>query len=77
MGRVINILIAVIIVLLLISGCQSDEEKKKAHFKKGQAYVASDSACWRLVGLQPLSKIDPRYLEANLNLGETYLKLAS
>ncbi len=72
----IRILFTVILVTVLtISGCGSDEDKKTSHFQKGKAHFEQGEYKRAEIEFKNAIQIDPKYIEAFISLGDTYLKL--
>ena len=67
----------VVLMLLIIWGCSSDEEKKLSHFEKGNAYFEEGSYKSAELEFKNAVQIDPEYVAAHVKLGETYLKLGN
>ena len=64
-----------LLVILIFSGCATDEEKKLSHLKKGQAYFENGKYREARIEFKNAIQIDPRYLEANIQLAETEVRL--
>ena len=67
--------ICILICFILLVVCASDEEKKKAHLKKGEAYFDKGEYESAELEFRNAIQIDPEFVDAYLKLGETYLKL--
>ena len=57
--------------ILILAGCASEAEKKQSHFKKGQAYFENGQYKEARLEFKNAIRIDPRYLEANIQLAKT------
>jgi len=77
MGRLKQFFIIIFFVYIAMYGCSSDEEKKVSHLKKGRAYFDKGEYKSALLEFKNAVQIDPEYIEAYINLGETYLKSAN
>ncbi|MBW1754395.1 MAG: tetratricopeptide repeat protein [Deltaproteobacteria bacterium] len=65
----------ILVIAFLILGCASDEEKKQAHFSKGNAYFEKGEYKSARLEYKNAIQIDPKYKQAHQKLGETNLKL--
>ena len=63
-----------LLVVLTICSCSSDEEKKIRHFEKGKAYYEKGEYKEAVLELKNALQIDPKYSEAYYMLGLTSLK---
>ncbi len=77
MGRAFKSFTVLLIILMAISGCASDADKKKAHFEKGNGYFEKGEYKSAVIEYKNAVQLDPKYLAAYIKLGETYLKLAN
>ena len=75
MHNYIKTFIAIISVSIIVAGCASDEEKKISHFHKGQAYFEEGQYKSAVLELKNALQIDPRYIDAQMQLAQTYMKL--
>jgi len=64
-----------ILVILLLSNCQSDEQRFAAHMEKASLYIAEEKLVEAVLELKNAVKIEPLSDTAYLTLGVTYLKL--
>ena len=72
----LNRLVCIMLALaLFFPGCSSDEEKKESHFKKGVVYYEKGEYKSAELEFRNAIQIDPEFVDAYEQLGETYLKL--
>jgi len=64
-----------LMIALMAGGCSTDEQKKRAHYEKGEAYYAKGEYKAAKIELKNAVQIDPKYAAAQLKLAETSLKL--
>jgi len=75
MCRTKVVLLVFVSTLYLLTGCASDEDKKKSHLEKGNSYFTNQEYRSARIEYKNAIQIDPAYVEAYLKLGETNLKL--
>jgi Tfp pilus assembly protein PilF len=75
MGRWKQILVFSVLVVLVVYGCASEEEKKRSHFEKGKAYFEKGEYKSARIEFKNAIQIDPEFTEAYIQLAETNLKL--
>ena len=73
MIRLKQLLIFVLLAFVFV-GCASDEEKKLSHFEKRRSYFEEGQYKSAVLELKNALQIDPGYLDAWLQLAETYMK---
>ena len=70
-------LVPLMIVIIVTSSCTSDDKKKTTHFQKGVEYYNSQQYRQAEIELKNAIQIDPKYMEANTKLADTYLRLGN
>ena len=75
MSRFKNAFLFFTISLVLLSGCASEQEKKRAHLEKGNDYFNKKEYKSAKLEFKSAIQIDSKYAEAYSRLGETNLKL--
>ena len=75
MSRVAKWLLLTSFVVLIFTGCASDEEKKQSHMEKGNAYFEKADYKSAVIEYKNAIKIDPKYRPAYEGLAETNVKL--
>ena len=75
MFRTHVVLLLFVSTLFLLTGCASDEDKKKSHLEKGDSYFANKEYRSARIEYKNAIQIDPAYVDAYRKLGETNLKL--
>jgi Tfp pilus assembly protein PilF len=75
MGSIQRIFISLLIFSLVIAGCTSDEDKKREHFARGNDFFEKGDFKSARIEFKNAIQIDPGYIEAHMQLGETSLKL--
>ena len=60
-----------LMIALMAGGCSTDEQKKRAHYEKGEAYYAKGEYKAAKIELKNAVQIDPKYAAAQLKLAET------
>ena len=74
-SRTIQVVVMLIGLALIATGCSSDEEKKTSHFEKGKTYFEKGEYKSAELEFRNAIQIDPEFVDAYERLGETYLKL--
>jgi len=71
-----------LVMMMIICGCSSEatkkaaeEKKKAAYFEKGKNYYEKGDYASAKIELQNALKMDPKYEDAMLYSGRTYIKL--
>ena len=62
-------------LLIICSGCSSQEEKRDRHLARAEKYIAENEFNKAVIELKNVIQLDPKNDTAYYNLGETYLKL--
>ena len=75
MGCTNRSIISLLIIFLALTGCASDEEKKLAHYNKGSEYFEKGDFKSARIEFKNAIQVDPDYVDALMQLGETSLKL--
>ena len=75
MSRMKTVLLVFLISAVTLYGCASEEEKKRSHLEKGNAYFEKGAYGSAKIEFKNAIQIDPKYVEALVKLGETLLKL--
>lgn len=73
----IAFLLLVFIAGALGAGCSSDQERKTAHYQKAVGYFEKEDYKSAELELRNAVRIDPSFRDAQLKLGEVYLKLGN
>ena len=68
-------LLVFLISALTLDGCASEEEKKRSYLEKGKAYFEKGEYGSAKIEFKNAIQIDPKYVDALVTLGETFLKL--
>jgi tetratricopeptide (TPR) repeat protein len=65
-----------LIILMLVShGCSGDTQaKKRAHFQKGEMYLAEERYAEAIIEFKNTVQLDPKDAQAHYKLGLAYLK---
>jgi Tfp pilus assembly protein PilF len=74
-NRMTQVVVLLMILALMITGCSSDEEKKASHLEKGKSYFEKGEYKSAELEFRNAIQIDPEFVDAYERLGETYLRL--
>jgi Tfp pilus assembly protein PilF len=74
-NRMTQVVVLLMILALMITGCSSDEENKASHLEKGKSYFENGEYKSAELEFRNAIQIDPEFVDAYERLGETYLKL--
>jgi len=76
MSRMKTVLLVFLISAVTLYGCASEDEKKRSHLARGQEYFEKGEYGSAKIEFKNAIQIDPKYVAAFVELGETLLKLS-